>query len=77
MYSPYDFFLNFIIFLQIYPASYKKIGEFLIGIIGEVRIKIGQFFSYVCGRPRKLDNLTWCKMPVKLTRRGRAFYEIV
>ena len=21
----------------------------------------------VCGWPRKLDNLTWCKMPVKLT----------
>ena len=20
-----------------------------------------------CGWPRKLDNLTWCKMPVKLT----------
>ena len=21
----------------------------------------------LCGWPRKLDNLTWCKMPVKLT----------
>ena len=21
----------------------------------------------VCGWPRKLDNLTWCKMPIKLT----------
>ena len=21
----------------------------------------------ICGWPRKLDNLTWCKMPVKLT----------
>ena len=31
----------------------------------------------VCGCPRKLDNLTWCKMPVKLTRKGRAFYEKV
>ena len=31
----------------------------------------------ICGWPRKLDNLTWCKMPVKLTRRGRAFYEKV
>ena len=30
-----------------------------------------------CGWPRKLDNLTWCKMPVKLTRKGRAFYEKV
>ena len=47
MYSPYDFFLNFIIFLQIYPASYKKIGEFLIGIIGEVRIKFCQPLPYV------------------------------
>ena len=26
-----------------------------------------------CGWPRKLDNLTWCKMPVKLTWKGRAF----
>ena len=31
----------------------------------------------ICGWPRKLDNLTWCKMPVKLTRKGRAFYEKV
>lgn len=23
--------------------------------------------QYLCGWPRKLDNLTWCKMPVKLT----------
>ena len=23
--------------------------------------------SFKCGWPRKLDNLTWCKMPVKLT----------
>ena len=30
-----------------------------------------------CGWPRKLDNLIWCKMPVKLTRKGRAFYEKV
>ena len=30
-----------------------------------------------CGWPRKLDNLTWCKMPVKLTWKGRAFYEKV
>ena len=21
----------------------------------------------LCGWPRKLDNLTWCKMPIKLT----------
>ena len=28
-----------------------------------------------CGWPQKLDNLTWCKMPVKLTRKRRAFYE--
>ena len=25
------------------------------------------FYSNDCGWPRKLDNLTWCKMPVKLT----------
>ena len=30
-----------------------------------------------CGWPRKLDNLIWCKMSVKLTRKGRAFYEKV
>ena len=30
-----------------------------------------------CGWPRKLDNLIWCKLPVKLTRKGRAFYEKV
>ena len=30
-----------------------------------------------CGWPQKLDNLTWCKMPVKLTRKGRVFYEKV
>ena len=24
-------------------------------------------FDTYCGWPRKLDNLTWCKMPVKLT----------
>ena len=35
------------------------------------------FILGVCGWPRKLDNLTWCKMPVKLTRKGRAFYEKV
>ena len=23
--------------------------------------------AYYCGWPRKLDNLTWCKMPIKLT----------
>ena len=26
-----------------------------------------QLEKEVCGWPRKLDNLTWCKMPVKLT----------
>ena len=36
-----------------------------------------QMWGAVCGWPRKLDNLTWCKMPVKLTRKGRAFYEKV
>ena len=61
MYSPYDFFLNFIIFLQIYPASYKKIGEFLIGIIGEIRIKFCQFFSYVLRIPFQIG----------ITRRGK------
>ena len=43
----------------------------VVGRIGlEARDKIG-------GWPRKLDNLTWCKMPVKLTWKGRAFYEKV
>ena len=31
------------------------------------QIKVPFVFWYLCGWPRKLDNLTWCKMPVKLT----------
>ena len=47
MYSPYDFFLDVIILLQIYQTSCEKAGEFLIGIIGEIRIKFGQLLSYI------------------------------
>ena len=34
-----------------------------------VHMHTDDFFHYLskCGCPRKLDNLTWCKMPVKLT----------
>ena len=42
----------------------------------EERKEIENYIAY-CGWPRKLDNLIWCKMPVKLTRKGRAFYEKV
>ena len=29
--------------------------------------KMNDYMAEKCGWPRKLDNLTWCKMPVKLT----------
>lgn len=43
--------------------------------IGELTAKMKEFLRIVelvkpsrfCGWPRKLDNLTWCKMPIKLT----------
>ena len=47
MYSSYDLFLDVIILLQIYQTSYKQAGEFLIGIISEIRIKFCQSLSYV------------------------------
>ena len=34
---------------------------------GELDIVARDGAMLVCGWPRKLDNLTWCKMPVKLT----------
>ena len=33
----------------------------------EERRKMIEEYRAKCGWPRKLDNLTWCKMPVKLT----------
>ena len=51
--------------------SFSGIWAGLFGLGG------GRLRRRVCGLPRKLDNLTWYKMPVKLTRRGRAFYEKV
>lgn len=47
MYSSYDSFLDFIILLQIYQTSSEKGRKFLIGITGEIRIRFGQFSSYV------------------------------
>ena len=30
-------------------------------------LEIIRIQAMFCGWPRKLDNLTWCKMPIKLT----------
>ena len=69
---------NFI--LQIILARLLLSADFGIVVLLDVFIQIAWCFidsglgaSMVqcqeaeCGWPRKLDNLTWCKMPVKLT----------
>ena len=50
------------------PINLRKSFDGLAGAVEEY-IKqdpeSGHVFAFFCGWPRKLDNLTWCKMPVK------------
>ena len=41
--------------------------EFLYNFQQRLSFSISVFNGLQCGCPQKLDNLTWCKMPVKLT----------
>ena len=41
--------------------------DFKVSALPEFSIRIKADHPENCGWPRKLDNLTWCKMPVKLT----------
>lgn len=71
-----SFYANHLAANDYYSESEKVVGcwkgflTYNFGLLGE-KVDLNAFS--LCGWPRKLDNLTWCKMPVKLTWKGRAF----